>query len=173
MKNFIDISDLSSKALRAIIEEAKSRKIKRIVFCFESTSHLATFRFLQGIGNETLYKNEFIFLFNAISDNATNLDKIYNKYNPDGIIITTGRTRQLVYDISKYNSSNLVLLNCWADNFNGISILPADYHSTKDIIKNLMFRLNNFILLVAIQLVIGGLVDLEILSINEQFKKYF
>ena len=30
-----------------------------------------------------------------------------------------------------------------------------------------------FILLVAIQLVIGGLVDLEILSINEGFKKYF
>ena len=29
------------------------------------------------------------------------------------------------------------------------------------------------ILLVALQLVIGGLVDLEILSINEQFKKYF
>ena len=30
-----------------------------------------------------------------------------------------------------------------------------------------------FILLVAIQLIIGGLVDLEILKINEQFKKYF
>ena len=30
-----------------------------------------------------------------------------------------------------------------------------------------------FILLVAIQLVIGGLVDLEILSINEEFRKYF
>ena len=30
-----------------------------------------------------------------------------------------------------------------------------------------------FILLVAIQLVIGGLADLEILSINENFKKYF
>ena len=30
-----------------------------------------------------------------------------------------------------------------------------------------------FILLVAIQLVIGGLVDLEILAINEEFKKYF
>jgi YjbE family integral membrane protein len=30
-----------------------------------------------------------------------------------------------------------------------------------------------FILIVAIQLVIGGLVDLDILSINEQFKKYF
>ena len=29
MKNFIDISDLSSKELRSIIEEAKSRKIKR------------------------------------------------------------------------------------------------------------------------------------------------
>ena len=30
-----------------------------------------------------------------------------------------------------------------------------------------------FILLVALQLVIGGLVDLDILSINESFKKYF
>ena len=30
-----------------------------------------------------------------------------------------------------------------------------------------------FILIVAIQLIIGGLVDLEILNINEQFKKYF
>ena len=30
-----------------------------------------------------------------------------------------------------------------------------------------------FILLVALQLVIGGLVDLEFLSINENFKKYF
>ncbi len=30
-----------------------------------------------------------------------------------------------------------------------------------------------FILIVAIQLIIGGLVDLEILNINDQFKKYF
>ena len=30
-----------------------------------------------------------------------------------------------------------------------------------------------FILIIAIQLIIGGLVDLEILSINEGFKKYF
>ena len=30
-----------------------------------------------------------------------------------------------------------------------------------------------FIVLLAIQLIIGGLVDLEILRINEQFKKYF
>ena len=30
-----------------------------------------------------------------------------------------------------------------------------------------------FILLVAIQLIIGGLVDLEIVKINEEFKKYF
>ena len=30
-----------------------------------------------------------------------------------------------------------------------------------------------FILIVAIQLIIGGLEDLEILNINEQFKKYF
>ena len=30
-----------------------------------------------------------------------------------------------------------------------------------------------FILILAIQLIIGGLVDLEILKINEEFKKYF
>jgi|TARA_B100000424_G_C22762006_1_gene410975 YjbE family integral membrane protein len=30
-----------------------------------------------------------------------------------------------------------------------------------------------FILILAIQLIIGGLVDLEVLNINEQFKKYF
>ena len=30
-----------------------------------------------------------------------------------------------------------------------------------------------FILIVAIQLIIGGLVDLEILNINQEFKKYF
>jgi len=30
-----------------------------------------------------------------------------------------------------------------------------------------------FILIVAIQLIIGGLVDLEILNVNEEFKKYF
>ena len=30
-----------------------------------------------------------------------------------------------------------------------------------------------FILILAIQLIIGGLVDLEVLNINEEFKKYF
>ena len=115
-----------------------SKQLKRIVFCFESSSHLATSRFLQGIDNDTLYKNEFIFLFNAISNNLDNLNKIYEKYNPDGIIISTGRTRKIEFDISKYKSSNIVLLNCWADKFNGISILPSDYNSTKKVIKSLL-----------------------------------
>jgi len=122
------------------IKYKTSRKIKRIVFCFESSSHLATTRFLQGITNETLEKNEFIFLFNAISNSQNNLEKIYNKYSPDGIIISTGRTRKLEFDISKYNSSNLVLLNCWSDNFNGITILPGDYYSSKKIIKYLISK---------------------------------
>ena len=117
-----------------------SNKLKRIVFCFESNSHLATSRFLQGISNETLYKNEFIFLFNAIANKYSNLEKIYNKYNPDGIIISTGRTKQIELDISKYQLSNLVLLNCWSDNFKGITILPSDYQSSKKIIKYLISK---------------------------------
>ena len=113
-----------------------TKKIKRIVFCFESATHLATSRFLEGIGNDVLYENDFIFLFNAISNKLVNLDKVYNKYNPDGIIIATGRTKKLDLDISNYKLSNLILLNCWSNDFKGISILPADYHSTKEIIKN-------------------------------------
>tara|TARA_Y100001970_G_scaffold186652_1_gene226998 strand:- start:357 stop:1355 length:999 start_codon:yes stop_codon:yes gene_type:complete len=115
-----------------------NRSIKRIIFCFESSSHLATTRFLQGIGNETLEINEFIFLFNAIGDQYKNLEKIYNKYHPDGIIIATGRTKELEFNLSKFTFCNIVLLNCWVSDFKGISILPADYQSTKKIIKNLI-----------------------------------
>ena len=118
-----------------------NRSIKRIVFCYEDyddSAHLAATRFLQGIDNTTLENNEFIFLFNAIKDNYNNLDKIYNKYNPDGIIIATGRTRELEFNILNFTMCNTVLLNCWANDFKGISILPSDYQSTKKIIKSLI-----------------------------------
>ena len=115
-----------------------NRSIKRIVFCFESSSHLATTRFLQGIDNDTLESNEFIFLFNAVNDDFKNLEKIYHKYNPDGIIIATGRSRELELNVSQFLSCNIVLLNCWVSNFKGISILPSDYQSTKRIIKKLI-----------------------------------
>ena len=120
-----------------------NRSIKRIIFCFESSSHLATSRFLQGIGNETLEKNEFIFLFNAIGDKYSNLEKIYNKYNPDGIIIATGRTKDLEFNLSKFTFCNVLLLNCWVDNFKGISVLSADYQSTKKAIKSLIKQKKN------------------------------
>ena len=125
-----------------------NRTIKRIIFCFESNSHLATTRFLQGIGNEVLEKNEFIFLFNAIGDKFTNIEKVYNKYNPDGIIIATGRTRELEFNLSKFISCNIVLLNCWVGDFKGISILSADYQSTKKIIKYLIQKKKNKIAVV-------------------------
>ena len=115
-----------------------NRSLKRIVFCFESSSHLATTRFLQGIDNDTLESNEFIFLFNAINDNFKNLEKIYHKYHPDGIIIATGRSRELEFNVSQFRLCNTVLLNCWVNDFKGISILPSDYQSTKRIIKKLI-----------------------------------
>ena len=115
-----------------------NRSIKRIVFCFESSSHLATTRFLQGIDNDTLESNEFIFLFNAINDSFKNLEKIYHKYHPDGIIIATGRSRELEFNVSQFRLCNTVLLNCWVNDFKGISILPSDYQSTKRIIKKLI-----------------------------------
>ncbi len=143
-KNRKGISEITWLKIENILKKydykknKSSKQLKRIIFCFESSTHLAASRFLQGIDNDTLYKNEFIFLFNAISNNLDNLNKIYEKYNPDGIIISTGRTRKIEFDISKYKSSNVVLLNCWADKFNGISILPSDYNSTKKVIKSLL-----------------------------------
>ena len=143
-KNRKGISEITWLKIENILKKydykknKSSKQLKRIVFCFESSTHLAASRFLQGIDNDTLYKNEFIFLFNAIANNFDNLNKIYEKYNPDGIIISTGRTRKIEFDISKYKSSNIVLLNCWADKFNGISILPSDYNSTKKVIKSLL-----------------------------------
>lgn len=115
-----------------------NRSLKRIIFCFESSSHLATTRFLQGIDNDTLESNEFIFLFNAIFGDFKNLEKIYHKYHPDGIIIATGRSRELEFNVSQFRLCNTVLLNCWVNDFKGISILPSDYQSTKRIIKKLI-----------------------------------
>ena len=115
-----------------------NRSLKRIIFCFESSSHLATTRFLQGIDNDTLESNEFIFLFNAIFGDFKNLEKIYHKYHPDGIIIATGRSRELEFSVSQFRLCNTVLLNCWVNDFKGISILPSDYQSTKRIIKKLI-----------------------------------
>jgi len=115
-----------------------NRSLKRIIFCFESSSHLATTRFLQGIDNDTLESNEFIFLFNAICGDFKNLEKIYHKYHPDGIIIATGRSRELEFNVSQFRLCNTVLLNCWVNDFKGISILPSDYQSTKRIIKKLI-----------------------------------
>ena len=143
-KNRKGISPETWNKIEKIISKYKYNKskskgaVKRVIFCFESSRHLATTRFLQGIDNDTLYSNEFIFLFNAVSNDLNNLNKIYNKYRPDGIIIAAGRTRELELKISDYNSSNLVLLNCWSSNFNGISILPSDYQSSKKIIKKLI-----------------------------------
>lgn len=153
-KNRKGISPITWNKIETVLlkfgyKKSKSnRTIKRIIFCFESNSHLATTRFLQGIGNEVLEKNEFIFLFNAIGDKFTNIEKIYNKYNPDGIIIATGRTRELEFNLSKFISCNIVLLNCWAGDFKGISILSADYQSTKKIIKYLIQKKKNNIAVV-------------------------
>jgi len=121
--------------------------VKRIIFFMESQSHLATTRFLRGIDIEVLHNNEFIFLFNKISDNIDNINKVINKYHPDGMILATGRTKELSLDLKKVNI-NKVLLNCWTKNFNGVSILPNEYFSTKDIIKNLIDRKKNNIAII-------------------------
>ena len=120
------------------LKTKNKNSIKRIIFCLEDYTPLSASRILKGINNDTLFKNEFIFLFNSITNNINNLKKISDKYSPDAIIIATGRTKQLDLKLSNFKNTNIVLLNCWSNNFHGVSILPDEYQSTKKVIKNLI-----------------------------------
>ena len=125
----------------------KKKSLKRIIFFLESMSHLATTRFLRGISNEVLQNNEFIFLFNAITGDLENLNKAIDRYHPDGIILATGRTKELDIDLSKIKF-NMILLNCWSKNYPGITVLAAEYSSSKNVIKNLINRNKNKIAII-------------------------
>ena len=125
----------------------KKKSLKRIIFLLESMSYLATARFLRGISNEVLQNNEFIFLFNAITGDIANLNKVIDKYHPDGIILATGRTKELDFDISKIKS-NMILLNCWSKNYTGITILASEYSSSKNLIIDLINRKKNKIAII-------------------------
>ena len=103
----------------------------------EAISIRAASRFLVGIDNEFMQNNEFIFLFNAVSDNSENIEKIIAKHHPDGIILATGRPKELCFKISHFKS-NIILLNCWANNYKGITILASEYSSSKKTIKSLI-----------------------------------
>ena len=119
------------------IKNKKKTSLKKIIFLLEAISIRAASRFLVGINNQFIQNNEFIFLFNAVSDNSKNIDKIISKHQPDGIILATGRPRELNFKISHFKS-NLILLNCWSQNYKGITILPAEYTSSKNVIKSLI-----------------------------------
>ena len=60
MKNFIDISDLSSKSLRSIIEEAKSRKINRKRDCAHISSNFGQINLF--LLPHSMMNKEFIYL---------------------------------------------------------------------------------------------------------------
>ena len=119
------------------IKNKKKTSLKKIIFLLEAISIRAASRFLVGIDNQFIQNNEFIFLFNAVSDNSKNIDKIISKHQPDGIILATGRPRELSFNISHFKS-NMILLNCWSKNYNGITILAAEYTSSKNLIKSLI-----------------------------------
>ena len=70
------------------------------------------------------------------------MNKVIDKYHPDGIILATGRTKELDFDISKIKS-NMILLNCWSKNYTGITILASEYSSSKNLIIDLINRKNN------------------------------
>ena len=142
-KNRKGISPITWNKVEKVFQKYKYRRnkkktsLKKIIFFLESTTLRAASRFLIGINNQVIQDNEFIFLFNAISDNTKNINKIIDRHHPDGIILATGRTKELNFNISQIKS-NMILLNCWAKKYNGITILPAEYSSSKNVIKSLI-----------------------------------
>ena len=119
------------------IKNKKKTSLKKIIFLLEAISIRAASRFLVGINNQFIQNNEFIFLFNAVSNKSKNIDKIISKHQPDGLILATGRPRELNFKISNIKA-NIILLNCWSKNYKGITILADEYASSKYVIKNLI-----------------------------------
>jgi LacI family transcriptional regulator len=96
-------------------------------------------KLLEGFNDFDLKNHQFVFLFNQLINNKNNINKAIEEFNPDGIIIAYSYTKKI--DINLNNLKiNKILLNCYSDNFNGLSILPDDYNGAK---KAINYLLNN------------------------------
>ena len=123
---------------------AGNNKIRRLnkrkfLFLMEEFSYNpnVSSEFLIGFNDYDLLSHQFVFLFNQLTENKNNIFKIIEEFNPDGFIVATSYTKKVNFDFKKINL-NKILLNCWNDNFHGISILPDDYNGSKNAVLHLL-----------------------------------
>jgi len=105
---------------------------RKFIFFMEEFSYNENVasKLLEGFNDFDLKNHQFVFLFNQLINHKNNINKAIEEFNPDGIIIAYSYTKKI--DINLNNLKiNKILLNCYSNNFNGLSILPDDYNGAK------------------------------------------
>lgn len=118
------------------IRRLNKRKFLFFMEEFSYNNSVVSSEFLNGFHDYDLLSHQFVFLFNQLSK-KNNIFKIIEEFNPDGFIVATSYTKKINYDFNKIKL-NKILLNCWNDNFKGISILPDDYNGSKNAVLHLL-----------------------------------
>ncbi len=118
------------------IRRLNKRKFLFFMEEFSYNNSVVSSEFLNGFHDYDLLSHQFVFLFNQLSK-KNSISNIIEEFNPDGFIVATSYTKKIDYDFKKINL-NKILLNCWNDNFQGISILPDDYNGSKNAVLHLL-----------------------------------
>ena len=115
---------------------------RKFIFFMEEFSYNENVasKLLDGFNDYDLKSHQFVFLFNKLLDNKKNIFKAIEEFKPDGIIIAYSYTKKIEINLNNLKLSK-ILLNCYSNNFNGLTILPDDYNGAKKAV-NYLFQNN-------------------------------
>ena len=115
---------------------------RKFIFFMEEFSYNENVasKLLDGFNDYNLKSHQFVFLFNKLLDNKKNIFKAIEEFKPDGIIIANSYTKKIEINLNNLKLSK-ILLNCYSNNFNGLTILPDDYNGAKKAV-NYLFQNN-------------------------------
>lgn len=115
---------------------------RKFIFFMEEFSYNENVasKLLDGFNGYDLKSHQFVFLFNKLLDNKKNIFKAIEEFKPDGIIIANSYTKKIEINLNNLKLSK-ILLNCYSNNFNGLTILPDDYNGAKKAV-NYLFQNN-------------------------------
>lgn len=115
---------------------------RKFIFFMEEFSYNENVasKLLDGFNDYDLKSHQFVFLFNKLLDNKKNIFKAIDEFKPDGIIIAYSYTKKIEINLNNLKLSK-ILLNCYSNNFNGLTILPDDYNGSKKAV-NYLFQNN-------------------------------
>ena len=115
---------------------------RKFIFFMEEFSYNENVasKLLDGFNDYDLKSHQFVFLFNKLLDNKKNIFKAIDEFKPDGIIIAYSYTKKIEINLNNLKLSK-ILLNCYSNNFNGLTILPDDYNGAKKAV-NYLFQNN-------------------------------